>query len=136
MSELKEIYLRRGFVHADYIDISHNIFVEINNYFKIMDCNLEFCKLFNLPRTQIFGLKITDVINEEDKIRFLDIIRKAQRKKFKDKLIKIELVDYRKRVKTYSMNYNPVVDNDNEIKGFFIKFSSDCGRSSCVININ
>ncbi|MBN2789892.1 MAG: PAS domain-containing sensor histidine kinase [Candidatus Delongbacteria bacterium] len=129
MSELKEIYLRRGFVAQDYIDISSEIFVEINNYFKIVDCNLNFCKLYNLPRTQIFGSEITDVINEPDKIKFLDIIRRIQRRKFKDGLIKIELVDYKKRVSVYAMKYNPVVDDNNVIRGVFLKFSNFVKRT-------
>jgi PAS domain S-box-containing protein len=123
MSELKEIYLRRGNVAQDYIDISSDIFVEINNYFKIVDCNLNFCKLFNLPRAQIFGLEIIDIINENDRVRFLDIMRRAQRKKFKDGIIKIELVDAKKRVNIHTMKYNPVVDDNNEIRGVFIKFT-------------
>ena len=94
MSVLKEIYLRRGTVAQDYIDISNDIYVEINNYFKIVDCNLNFCKLFNLPRAQIFGSEIVSVINEKDRVRFLDIMRRIQRRKFKEGLIKIELVDF------------------------------------------
>jgi PAS domain S-box-containing protein len=129
MSELKEIYLRRGSVAQDYIDISNDIFVEINNYFKIVDCNLNFCKLYNLPRAQIFGSEITDIINDKDRTRFLDIIRRIQRKKFKEGLIKIELVDHKKRVTVYAMKYNPVVDDNNEIRGVFIKFSNFVKRT-------
>ena len=141
MSELKEIYLRRGNVAQDYIDISSDIFVEINNYFKIVDCNLNFCKLYNLPRAQIFGSEIIDVINEKDRTRFLDIIRRIQRKKFKEGLIKIELVDSKKRVTIYAMKYNPVVDDNNEIRGVFIKFTTftkrteDSGANSLFLSI-
>lgn len=139
MSDLKEIYLRRGFVAQDYVDISNEIFVEINNYFKIVDCNLKFCKLYNLPRAQIFGLEIVDVINQDDKTRFLDIMRRAQRKIFKDGLIKIELVDYKKRVEVYAMKYNPVVDDNNEIRGVFIKFTpfskrTEDSKSNSLVN--
>ncbi len=129
MSKLKDIYLRRGHVHEDYIDISNDVFVEINNYYKIVDCNLNFCKLYNLPRTQIFGSDIIDVVNEDDRTKFLDIIRRIQRRKFKDGLIKIKLVDHKKRVEIFSMKYNPVVDDSNEIRGVFIKFSAYAKRT-------
>ena len=129
MSELKEIYLRRGSVAQDYIDISNDIYVEIDNYFKIVDCNLKFCELYNLPRVKIFGSVITEVVNEKDRLRFLDIMRRIQRRKFKEGLIKIELVDYKKRVTVYAMKYNPVVDDNNEIRGVFIRLSNFIKRT-------
>ena len=42
MTELKEVYLRKGFVAQDYVDIAQEYFVEINTYFKITDCNFKF----------------------------------------------------------------------------------------------
>ncbi|MCK5759876.1 MAG: PAS domain-containing sensor histidine kinase [Candidatus Delongbacteria bacterium] len=139
MSKLKEIYLRRGNVVQEYIDISSDIFVEINNYFKIVDCNLSFCKLLNLPRAEIFGSEIISVINEKDRVRFLDVMRKIQRNTFKDGLIKVELVNYKKRITIYAMKYNPVVNDNNEIKGVFLKFTSftkrtEDSRSSTLVN--
>ena len=129
MSELKEIYLRSDYLYADYIDISTDIFVRISNYYKVADCNLSFCALLNKTREDVFGLDITDVIHEDDRTRFLDIIRRIQRRKFKEGLIKIKLVNYKKRVTVYAMKYNPILDKNNQIIGVFVRFSNFIKRA-------
>lgn len=124
MADLKELYLRKGSVAQDFIDIAQDIFVEINNYFKIIDCNLKFCRFMNRTRTDLFGTNILDAIHEKDKIRFQNIIRNALLKKFKEGIIRIDMIDYKSRISTVSMKLNPILDDNNNIVGFFLKFSS------------
>ncbi len=122
-ADIKELYLRKNSVAQDYIDISPEIFVEINNYFKIVDCNLRFCRFMNKPRSALFGTNILAAIHEKDKVRFQNIIRKALLKKFKEGLIKIDLVDYKDRIFPVSFKTNPVLDDGNNIVGIFLNFN-------------
>jgi PAS domain S-box-containing protein len=124
MTDFKELYLRKGSVAQDYIDIAQDIFVEINNYFKIIDCNLKFCTLMNKPRAELFGTNILNSIHDRDKIRFQNIIRNALLKKFKEGLTRLDLVDYKQRVTSISMKINPILDDNNNIVGLLLKFSS------------
>jgi len=124
MTDLKELYVRKGSVAQDYIDIAQDIYVEINNYFKIIDCNLKFCRMMNKPRTELFGTSILDAIHEKDKIKFQNIIRNALLKKFKDGIIRFDLVDYKSRIIPTSLKLNPILDDNNNIVGMFVKFSS------------
>jgi len=126
---LKELYLRKSSVAQDYIDIAEDIFVEINSYFKIVDCNLKFCRLMNKPRVEIFGKSVLDVISENDKGRFQNLIRSALIKKFKENSVNINLTDYKDRSHQASMKLNPVLDDDNNIIGFFLRFSLYKNRS-------
>jgi len=124
MTDFKELYLRKGSVAQDYIDIAQDIFVEINNYFKIIDCNLKFCRMMNKPRTELFGTNLVEVVHERDKIRFQNIIRNALLKKFKEGIIRLDLVDYKSRVISTALKLNPILDDNNNIVGMFVKFSS------------
>ena len=123
MAGLKELYLRKGSVAQDYVDIANDFFVEINNYFKIMDCNIKFCKLMNKSRTDLFGTSVLDAIHESDKIRFQNIIRNALARKFKDGMIRLDLSDYKKRIFTVTLKLNPILDDDNKAVGVLLKFS-------------
>jgi PAS domain S-box-containing protein len=123
-TNLKELYLRKGTVAQDYLDISQEMFVEINNYFKIVDCNLKFCRNRNKPRSELFGTSILDAIHEKDKVRFQYQVRNALLKKFKEGLIKLDILDYKNRVSTVTLNLNPVLNEDNKIVGIFMKFGS------------
>ena len=122
-ADIKELYLRKNSVAQDYIDISSEMFVEINNYFKIVDCNLKFCRFMNKPRAALFGTNILEAIQEDDKVRFQNIVRKALLKKFKDGLIKINIVDHKERIFPVSFRLNPVLDENNNIVGLFLNFS-------------
>lgn len=122
-ADLKELYLRKDSVAQDYIDISQEIFVEINNYFKIVDCNLKFCRFMNKPRTAIFGTSILEVIHENDKVRFQNIVRNALLKKFREGSIKISIVDSKERIFPVSFKLNPVLNESNNIVGLFLNFS-------------
>ncbi|MBU4487310.1 MAG: PAS domain-containing sensor histidine kinase [Candidatus Delongbacteria bacterium] len=124
MIDLKELYLRKGSVAQDYIDIAQDFFVEINNYFKIIDCNLKFCKFMNKPRSDLFGANILEAIHERDKIRFQNIVRNALLRKFKESLIRLDLTDYKQRISTVSLKINPILDDSNNITGMFLKFST------------
>ena len=129
MIELKELYLRKGSVVQDYIDIAQDYFVEINSYFKIVDCNLKFCKLMNSQRKLLFGNNIIDSVHERDKVKFQNIVRNALAKKFKEGLVRLDLSDYKGRAVTVSVKLNPVLDEGNNIVGLFIKFSPFSTRS-------
>jgi PAS domain S-box-containing protein len=121
MTELKEIYLRKGSVAQDYIDIAQDFFVEINNYFKITDCNLKFCNFMNRSRDALFGSSVVDSISEKDKIRFQNLIRNALTGKFKEGPINIEMADYKSRTSMVTLKINPVLDNDNRTVGLFLR---------------
>jgi PAS domain S-box-containing protein len=123
MTELKEVYLRKGFVAQDYVDIAHDFFVEINTYFKITDCNIKFCRLMNKTRDGLYGQNILDAIHDRDKIRFQNLIRNTLVKKFKEGLTMLDLVDYRKRQTTVSLKLNPILDENNMMVGVFLKFT-------------
>lgn len=129
MTELKEVYLRKGFVAQDYVDIAQDFFVEINTYFKITDCNIKYCRLMNKTRENLYGQNILDSISERDKIRFQNIVRNALAKKLKEGLKMLDLVDYKGRQTTVSMKLNPILDENNKIIGVFLKLTPYSVRS-------
>ncbi len=124
ITDIKELYLRKGTVAQDYLDISPDMFVEINTYFNIVDCNLKFCRLLNKPRSGLVGINILVAVHEKDRVRFKTIVRNAFLKKFKEGLIKIDLIDNKNRVLAVSLKMNPVLDEGNNIVGVLIRFSS------------
>jgi PAS domain S-box-containing protein len=122
MSDIKEIYLRKGSVAQDYLDVAQDFFVEINNYFKIIDCNLKYCDFMNKARESLYGSSIIDAISEKDRIRFQSVVRNAMVKKFKQNPLSLDLSDYKGRVTTTTLRLNPILDDNNNIIGILLRF--------------
>ena len=124
MNNIKDSYLRKSSVFWDYIDISKDVFIEIDRDLDIVDCNLAFCELKNRSRQHLTGRSILESIPQKDREKFKKNIDQIFNLKNKEEIFKLTILGKKGIVKKVMMKFNLVVDETNSVDCVFLKFST------------